>query len=323
MASNAPRRGSGASNKGSKTGKPQETTGLPIDKLNKQQLRALYGYTAKQLEIDPEFKKIFDEAWTGQWQGDVGKARFIARLEDTEWWRTNSKSMRDYLFASVDPESADFMELQTQSQEYVRQTAMKKGVPLDDARIEELATQSLMGGWGEPGKAYNLERAIVGSSATGAYTGDIKTTADNLAGLAMANGVEMSDNFYQSAAKSVASGLTGADYWENQIREQGASMFPVFAEQIRLGVNVSDIASPYLRTMADTLDLNPNTIKLNDPTIMGALTNYNDQGKPYAMNLGEFKQKLRERPEWLTTDKAQNDITSITSSVMKMFGLRG
>ncbi len=323
MASNATRRGSGAGNKGAGKGKPQEATGLPMDRLNKQQLRALYGVTSRQMNIDPEFKKIFDEAWQGQWQGDVGKARFIARLEQTDWWRTNSKPVRDYLFAAADPESADFMDLQTQAQEYVRQTAMKKGVPLDDARIEELATESLMGGWGDPSRAYNLERAIVESSTTGQYTGDIKTTADNLAGLAMANGVKMSDNFYQSAAKSVASGLSSADYWENQIREQGASMFPVFAEQIRLGVNVADIASPYLRTMADTLELNANEIRLDDPTIMGALTNYNEQGKPYAMNLGEFKQKLRERPEWMMTDQAQNQVTSITSSVMKMFGLRG
>ena len=323
MASNARGKGSGAGNPNPKGGKPQETTGLPMDRLNKKQLRALYGYTSRQLAIDPSFKKIFDDAWEWQWQGDVGKARFQAALQETEWWQTHSKPVRDYLFAAANPDSADFIDLQTQAKEYVRQTAMKKGVPLDAARLDELADDSLMGGWGDPSRAYMLERAIVGSSASGAYTGDIKTTSDSLKALAMANGVEMSDNYFESAAKSVASNASQLDYWENQIREQSASKFPVFGEQIKMGVNVVDLASGYVRTMAETLELNPATINLNDPTILGALTNYNEQGKPYAMNLGEFKQKLRERPEYMMTDKAQNDVTSITSEVMKMFGLRG
>ena len=304
-------------------GAAQEATGLRQDKLSRVQLAALYGYTSRQMKLDPSFKAIFDDAFEEQWTGEVGKAKFISRMQDTEWFRTNSKQVRDYLSAATDPTSADFLDLQTQSREYVRKTAMAKGVPLDDARIEELSEDSLMGGWGDPSRAYLLERAIVGSTATGDYTGQIKATADALSAMAMANGVTMSDNYYQSAAKSVASGLSMPDYWEKQIREQGASTFPVFAEQIRMGMNVADIASPYVRTMAETLDLNPASIKLNDPTILGALTNYNEQGKPYAMNLGEFRQKLRKRPEWLDTDQAQNDITSITSSVMKMFGLRG
>ena len=321
---------SDTSKKGTGTGKPrggggqrQEATGLKKDRLSPEQLAALYGYTSRQMNVDPEFKALFDKAWEEDWRDEVGKAKFISAFRDLEWYRTNSDSVRKYLLAATDPTSADFIDLQNEAREYVRKTAMTKGVPLDDARIDELSEDSLMGGWGEPSRAYLLERAIVGSSAAGDYTGQIKATATGLQAMAMANGVTMSENYYQSAAKSVASQASTPDYWENQIREQAASTFPVFAEQIRMGMNVMDIASPYVRTMAETLDLNVNDIKLNDPTIMGALTNYNEQGKPYAMNLGEFKQKLRERPEWMDTDQAQNDITSITSSVMKMFGLRG
>lgn len=323
MASDTPKKDSASFTKRAKSGQPQEATGLKKDILSREQLAALYGYTSRQMNLDDSFKAIFDDAFREQWTGDVGKAKFISRLQDTDWFRNNSEPVRNYLRAATDPTSADFIDLQNQSREYVRKTAMTKGVPLDDARIDELSQDSLMGGWGDPSRAYLLERAIVGSSATGDYSGQIKATSQALSAMAMANGVKMSENYFQSAAKSVASGLSGVDYWENQIREQGASTFPVFAEQIRMGMNIADIASPYIRTMAETLDLNVNSIQLDDPTIMGALTNYNEQGKPYAMNLGDFKRKLRDRPEWMDTDQAQNDITSITSSVMKMFGLRG
>ena len=319
MASNDPK----SVPRGRRRGQPQEATGLRMDKLNRKQLQALYSITANQMKIDPEFKKIFDDAFEQQWQGEVGRARFWARMEATEWFQNNAKPARDYLFLAANPDSADLLALENDSREKVRQTAMKVGTALDDAAIEELSEASLMGGWGQAGQEFKLERAIAQRAGTGDFTGDIKANADALKALAMANGVEMSENYFESAAKSVVSKGSQMDYWEKQIREQSASKFPVFGEQIRLGVNVADLASGYVRTMAETLELNPATINLNDPTILGALTNFNEQGKPYAMNLGEFKQKLRERPEYMLTDSAQNNVTSIASSVMKMFGLRG
>ena len=88
-------------------------------------------------------------------------------------------------------------------------------------------------------------------------------------------------------------------------------------------MNVRDIASPYLKAMEDVLEINQKNISLQDPTILGALSNYDSKGNPYAMNLGEFKRSLRKDKRWLETDKAQNEITAATGSVLKLFGLSG
>jgi hypothetical protein len=234
---------------------------------------------------------------------------------------------------AADPNNADFLEKKKDSSEYVRRTAMNLGVPLDVTTLNDLTEQSMMFGWGEQANAYELERAILKTTPGGFegeseadttdYVGDIGANASKLQALAYANGVEFNEGWYNSAAKSIASGLSQEDFWQQKIRQEAASTFPVFKDQIEMGANVADIASPYMKTMADLWELNVNDIKLTDPTLLGALTNYDEKGNARAMNLGAFRDQLRKDPRWMETDKAQNEIAGITSKVMEMFGLVG
>lgn len=295
----------------------QKKKNLRPDRLKRTDLQALYGVTAAQLAIDDDLFDTFKKAFEGQWD----KARFWSELEKTDWWRRNSKSMRDYLLLAADPENIDFQNLQEDSREYVLQTALDVGVALDDADIKELATQSLMFGWGDPSKRFELERAIITRPTRSPYTGAISSVEQNLRALAQANGVQYNETWFLNAAKSVASKMTRPDFWEQKIRQQAASMMPVFADQIEAGMNVVDIAQPYIRRMAEEWDINPGAIKLNDPTLLKGLSNYNEKGNPYAMNLGDFTRMLRNDPRWIDTDKAQNEVGRIASQVMAMFGI--
>lgn len=287
------------------------------DKLNRQQLQSLYGVTAAQLAIDDDLFQTFQDAFAQDWS----KERFWSELQQTDWWRRNSKSMRDYLLAAADPDNIDFQNLQEDSREYVLQTALELGMSLDDADIEDLATQSLMFGWGDPSQKYELERAILNKPTRSPYTGAINAVSQNLKGLALANGVNYNDQWFLDAARSVASKNTRPDFWEQKIRQQAASMFPVFADQIEAGVNVYDIAQPYIRSMAEEWDINMNAITLKDPTLLKGMTNYNEKGNPFAMNLGDFRRMLRNDPRWMDTDKAQNEIGRVASQVIAMFGI--
>jgi hypothetical protein len=147
--------------------------------------------------------------------------------------------------------------------------------------------------------------------------------ADNLRNLARANGVSFSDNWYQSAARSVASGLSQQTDWERDVRKQAASLYPVYSQKIEQGLNVYDLASPYINTMAQELELDPNQITLNDPYIRSALGGMSDSGDFTSMGLWDFQKKLRNDPRWENTSKAQNEVTSVTGRVMQMFGLMG
>lgn len=295
-------------------------TGLQPDKLNRQQLRDLYGMTYERLRVDQEIFDLFQRAVKEQW---TSKAKWDLEMENLNWYKTNKASVREYLMLSANPNNADFIQKQKDSAEYVRKTAMALGVNLDPARQDVLTRESMMQGWGSPDQAYLLEQAIIDSPNTGEYGGDIQQNALSLKALAEANGVTYNDQYYESAGKSIASNATDAEYWKTLIRKEAASQLPVFADQIQAGVNARDIASPYFKAMQDVLEINDKSLSLQDPTILGALSNYDSKGNPYAMNLGEFRRSLRKDKRWLETDAAQNEITAATSGVLKLFGLTG
>jgi hypothetical protein len=295
-------------------------TGLKSDTLSQEQLRANFGITAQQLAIDPELQKLFQDAWKGKWE----KSLFDAELKQTDWYQRNAKPMREYLMAAANPDSADWIRKKSDALEAVRQSANTLGANFSDQQLSDFATQSMMYGWGEPGREDFLKRAMVEAQPEGQYGGDVAKNADNLKRMALVNGVQYDDAWFQGAGKSIATRLSDSTFWEQKILGEAASMFPVFKDQILSGsVSARDIASPYLKMMQDTLGLNADQVNVNDPLILGALTNYDEKGNPTAMNLGAFQQKLRNDPRWMETDAAQNKVTSVAGRVMEMFGLSG
>lgn len=293
-------------------------TGLAQDRLTRKQLRALYGYTARQLRVNPQLFGLFQRAYDEQWD----QARFDSEVEQLDWYRQNQASVREYALLAAEG-GADFEAKKTDTYEFVRRTAMQMGVNLTNEQLADLTDDTMMFGWGESGQEYELKRAIADMPAMGAYGGDIQKNADSLYSLALANGVRYDDSWFTSAGKSIASGLSNPDDWEADIREQAAGKFAVFADKIRAGMNLTDLISPWRRMMADEWELAEDSISLDDPTLLSAVGGVDDKGNPVTMNLGDFQRTLRKDPRWMNTDKAQNSVTSITSEVMRMFGLRG
>jgi len=295
-------------------------TGQKPDTLSQEELQANYGITAQQLLVSPDIANLFQEAWKGKWKKEL----FNAKLEQTNWYQDNAKPMREYLLAASNPDSADWIRKKADSLQHVKDVQLSLGSNFSEQQLSDMSVQAMMYGWNEPGHEDQLRREMSKLLPEGTYGGDIQKNADALSRLASANGVDFGDVWFQSAGKSIASKLTDSQYWETQIRKESASMFPIFKDQILSGmVNAQDIASPYMKMMQDTLGINADAIKVNDPTILRALTNYDDKGNPSAMNLGAFQQQLRNDPRWLETDKAQNQITGVASKVLEMFGVTG
>jgi len=147
--------------------------------------------------------------------------------------------------------------------------------------------------------------------------------ADTLRTLAEDNGMTFSDSYYVGAARSVAAGLTTADDWNRDVTDQAASMWPIYSDKIKAGSSAKQLASGYINTMAQELDLLPDQISLNDPYIKQALTGIDEQGNPKPTSLWDFRTKLRNDPRWLNTIAAQNNIADVSNSILKTFGLAG
>jgi hypothetical protein len=69
--------------------------------------------------------------------------------------------------------------------------------------------------------------------------------------------------------------------------------------------------------MASTLELNPNDIQLNDPTLRMAI------GPDKEMTTYDFNRALRKDSRWQYTDNAHQEVSDAAMKVLKDFGFKG
>lgn len=303
-----------------RTGGRKGITGQKQDRLSLEEVEKRYGYTAAQMAVDPEIQKIFMKAWNNGWE----KEKFQLEFETSDWWAQNSDSARMYILRSAKPD-ADWMELKDDAYQAVRKEANALGVTLTDQQLRDKAEESLRKGWYLDENKYELRRSLTQLQPEGQqYGGDIRANAESLRKLAFDLGVNYDENWFQAAGKSIAEEFTDSQFWENDIKNKAAQLFPGFADQIKAGQTTRGIASPYLQMMQEEWEINPLAIPINDPTVLRALTGgAAEGGRSGPMDLGSFQQMLRKDPRWLNTAKAQNNITGTISGLMQMFGLRG
>jgi hypothetical protein len=81
--------------------------------------------------------------------------------------------------------------------------------------------------------------------------------------------------------------------------------------------DLEDIYAPYRNTMAGTLELQPDEIDLNDPTLRMAISDKGD------MNLYDFKKALRQDSRWQYTGAAKEEVSNAALGVLRDFGFQG
>jgi hypothetical protein len=256
--------------------------------------------------------------------GAQGLANFKSDVLDSLWWKENNQYARKaFALQKTDP-SAYGVEIEDAVNE-VRETVRTIGIDVSEADISAIATEAVNDGWLVDGREYKLRERlsqyVEQSQSQGKAKGNLRSYASSFRNTATANGLQLSSKYFEDLAKSVTLGLMSEDDAEAEIREQAAGFWPSYSDKILAGYNVRDLASGYIYTMANELELDPQSISLDDSYIRSALTSVDDTGNARPKSLWEFQRELRNDPRWMNTNKAQNQVSSIASRVMEMFGL--
>jgi hypothetical protein len=83
------------------------------------------------------------------------------------------------------------------------------------------------------------------------------------------------------------------------------------------GVDLETVYAPYRNTMASILEINPNTISLDDATLRGAI------GPDKEMSIYEFQRALRKDSRWQYTNNAREEVSNVALGVLRDFGFQG
>jgi hypothetical protein len=290
------------------------------DPLSAEELAANYKIAYKVFQSDNELMELLQTATREQWE----PALFQSQLQQTQWFQQNNEYARDYLTRKAIG-GADWEASLQDARNFVQQRATAIGAQLTADELETAANQALMGGWDRAGRQALLDQALSAQieAAGGMLRGAAGTLQERLYQIATMNGLKLSPQYYEGAARSVVSGLTTEEDQLREVRQQAASLWPTWSEKIMAGMDARDLASGYINVMAETFEIMPDQIRLDDPYLREAMTGVDDKGNPKVMGLWDFQKKLRNDPRWVGTKQAQDEITGIANDVLKMFGFVG
>jgi hypothetical protein len=83
------------------------------------------------------------------------------------------------------------------------------------------------------------------------------------------------------------------------------------------GVDLDAVYSPYKNVMASVLEINPESITLNDPVLRSAITGEKE------LPIYEFQRQLRKDSRWQYTNQAKEEVSDVALKVLRDFGFQG
>ena len=208
-------------------------------------------------------------------------------------------------------------------QNKIARIALEAGAKIADADLAAYAKEAIdtaIDTDAESLQAFINSKLKFGKNAEGRYTGIAGTNVDALNKVAAANGVDLEKAFGAQLPDWIAAINKGEsiETYKKIIRDVAKIGMPEkIAKLIDQGVDLSTIYSPYKNIMANTLEINPATIDLNDSTLRSAITAENE------VPLYEFERQLRKDNRWQYTNQAKEEVSNATRQILQDFGFMG
>ena len=268
-----------------------------------------FGLSAALIKAYPELQEVYDLLY------GPNKDEAEAKLK---YYETN-------YYKSISATSSD-RTLQKESQPGVYSNSLEKyklaqrkrlttaGVSnVDDATLEA----AYLGGWDDN----QLDIKALAGKGTKPLGGDALGTADALKTFANSFGMTYSPSQYDKWSIDIFSGNTTVDDLKNKVKTDAASAYPAYAEQILKGTSLDSLASAYRTSIANILEVDPDSVDYNNPFLRRALQNVGPDGKAIVKPIWQFEKELRSSKEWEYTNNARDTMDTLSLKVLKDWGL--
>lgn len=278
---------------------------------------AMFGWSKAVIDSNPELKKLFAQASKENWTAD----HFVAKVRDTKWFKTHSDTFRQAaILQKADP--ATYNQRVAQSRSQINAIAAQVGAYIPASIMATISAQAVQFGWTTDQIKQTIAKYVT-PQASGAFTGDAGAYQMQYNQLVAQYGANVSTATIAKWVQDSVLGKTTPEVVKKYLTGLTASRFPALAERLAQGETLQQIAEPYVQSYAQTLELNPNAIKLSDAAIQQALAAKDAQGKPTAKTVWQFEQDLRQDPRYMKTQQAQDTAMKMTRQVLSDWGIVG
>lgn len=294
---------------------------------------AMYGWSRAVLRSNPELSKLFDAAIAGNYN----QQRFVAALRGTKWYKQHSESVRQgQVLQKADPaeyKSRIAAAAASIADQYYQMTGRRMGGPT----AAHLGQQAFLLGLNDA-QMLDLVRNTVSSATllrTGGVGGTLGDAEKQIRQAASDYGISVSDTYVMNAMNNIAWQNTDVTAEVGKLRKQAMSRYPQYADQLKGGGTIKDVAEEYKQLMSKTLEIPDSSISTTDRAIQTALTykpttvkeGANNSGHaptaPSGMPLWQFEQQLKNDPRYMKTKGAQDAVMSAGRQVLSDLGFQG
>lgn len=285
--------------------------------LSLEQLKAEYPLVAALLSSVPELQDIAKQASdpASPWSPE----RIIAAVQNSRWYATHSDTARQ-LIAIMRSDPSTYSQRVDNLSYQLQAMAAQLGVQMTPQQLQQLGVDALMSGYDQNTAVLNQKMAAFLKPASGNhFGGQAGSYEDQIRQSMMDLGVFMPEDQLDNQIKQIVAGKQSVQGVNAQLRTQAASMYPAYSSQINSGMNLSDIASPYMQRAQQLLEMGPGSVNIQTPMIKSALQ-YTQNGMPTAMPMYDFERQVRQDPRWRSTDNAQDAFMSNAHQVLVNFG---
>lgn len=272
-------------------------------------------------------KYVLGAKTTKEWDS----VRTAAAIQLTQWY--NSKDGNQRLAENAqrtDPTSYENRIMNLVAN--IEEKAVTAGADLSGVDVKAFASQILTENWGSlsgsveqqvPDRLLNgyLAPYLKPDTTTGGFKGEAAVTAATLRQKADAYGVTLSNEWYLNAIQQMKAGKTTAADLDTEIMNHSKSRYVGLSGMINEQRSIKDIADPYIQMKADVLEMPLSQLTLADPDVQSALQVLDPKtGQTRSKSLWEFRQELRQKPEWRNTTQGRQELNAGTMKMLRDFG---
>ena len=207
------------------------------------------------------------------------------------------------------------------NRQYIIDRSVELGIELSESDVEDIINTAITLDLGPNAPAIDkLIRSRFNYAPGKAFGGKAGETIMSLRSTAAANGISLDKQFGGQIDSWVERVMQGEslDTFKNVIRQTAKIGLPEnVGKLLDEGVDLDTVYSPYKNLMASVLEINPETIRLDDPVLRSAITS---QGET---SLYDWQRQLRKDPRWQFTKNAREEVSGIALDVLRDFGFQG
>jgi murein DD-endopeptidase MepM/ murein hydrolase activator NlpD len=313
-----------------------------IDKLDMATLQAKFGIAAGIIGADTSLKAVLDRILS---EGITSEALMTQLIQESLWYKNQTDKQRAFVYAKETNPGQFAADLQLNASNIVKQF-MGNGIKITAAQAIEYAQQLMQSVIvSEGGKVIRYDqdflnkimansidfstKSIIGGKQIYNLTGKLETVANELYKRAYDYGFDSSMSnerfagWFENSMRGLISGTTNAEDIDNELQKQAMSMFPGLTNQLSQGLTLRAAADPWLTAIANTWEVDPNSLELNNDFVQRALNYTDEKGGVSTMNLYETKKMARRSGNFDYTSTAKEEKTGIANTILRDFGFLG